>query len=347
VNRTVEGLTVTFLGGSGPIPMNFSISSAVHSPAYDPEVDDRSALRLEDRAAATTNSAAPNVYGFTSFDQAPEDRWFLRLDAEDNATLVRRNAAGQPQRYRVNAKGAPVLDANGDPIPDNAGKLLFDDERLSDAIVDVWWIFRYGYELAGPAGDPIPYWAHPAVDANAHYARPNGTVGNAAWQSQDSANAWVHADGVWMRNAAAGSGQLVDSSSLTWDDLSMHARVTLPRTAGAEAGLAACVSGPSDAYRLRIAVRQDLVSADAVLERLQGGGTTVLARRDAVPLTAGGAYDLVLESRSGGLRVRVDDIDLLRAEDQAPLPAGHVALWGSGSGARFGDVAVADLAGRP
>jgi hypothetical protein len=139
----------------------------------------------------------------------------------------------------------------------------------------------------------------------------------------------------------------VDGSPLTWDALSLRARTTLPATAGAQAGLLACVSGAGDAYRLRLAVRPDLVTVDAVLERLQGGAATELARRDGVPLGAGEGYELVLESRSGVLRTQVAGVDLLRAVDPAPLAAGHVGLWADGAGAAFGDVAVADLAGRP
>ena len=347
VNRRVEGLTVAFLGGSGLIPVDFAISSATHSPAYDPRTDDRTVLQMEDLTAAVTDPGAPDVYGFANFVQAPEDRWFLRLDVASNPALARRDGAGQPQRYRVDANGAPVLDGDGEPIPDNGGELLFDDERMAEAIVDVWWIFRYGYEIAGPAGDPIPFWAHPAVDAAARYAKADGTVGTAAWQPQDAANAWSRAGGVWTRTPAAGSGQLVDGSPLTWDALSLRARTTLPAAAGAQAGLAVCVSGAGDAYRLRLAVRADLASADAVLERLQGGAATELARRDGVPLGAGEGYELVLESRSGVLRAQVAGVDLLRATDPAPLAAGHIGLWAAGPGAAFGDVAVADLAGRP
>jgi hypothetical protein len=346
VNRGLEGLSVAFLGGRGPVPMEFSISSAAHSPNYDPRVDDRTTLALEASSAATTDPAAPNVYAFTNFGQAPEDRWFLRLVAEDNPSLARLDAGGQPHRFRVDADGAPVLDPNGDPIPDNGGKLLFDDERMAAAIVDVWWIFRYGYELAGPDGDPIPFWSHPGTEANAHYAKADGTVGNAGWQPQDSANAWQRAGGVWTRNAG-GSGQLIDGSPLTWDELLLRASVTLPGTAGAAAGLAICVSAPGEGYRLRVVVGNDLRSADTVLERVHGGNAAELARRDAMPIASGGSYAVTLESREGVLRATLDGVDLLRAVDPAPLPAGHVAVWGSGSGAAFGDVVVADLTGRP
>ena len=98
VNRQVEGITVAFLSASGPQPMTFAISSAAHSPAYDRAKDDRSALVLEPSAGATTDPSAPNVYGYTNFDQAPEDRWFLRLAADDNPSLAVTDGGGSRSR---------------------------------------------------------------------------------------------------------------------------------------------------------------------------------------------------------------------------------------------------------
>jgi hypothetical protein len=67
----------------------------------------------------------------------------------------------------VDVAGDLVLDSSGEPIPDAGGRFIFDGEKMADTIADVWWIFRYGYELAGEAGDPVPLWAHFALGPDA------------------------------------------------------------------------------------------------------------------------------------------------------------------------------------
>jgi Tc toxin complex TcA C-terminal TcB-binding domain len=336
VNRRVVGISIGVLGADGPQPMAFEISSGAHAPAF------------EASGTATTDASAPGVYAFTTFDQPPEDSWILRLRADDNPSLAVTDAAGQPQRFRVTANGSLARDSAGTPIPDPAGRLIFDDDVLAAAIVDVWWIFRYRYELDGVAGDPVPLWAHFERGPDARFAQAAGGVGSAAWTEEDAAGQWTHAQGAWRRSGAGG-GQLRDSAPMTWEDLRVSMIVEPPSTPGAEAGaLARYAQGANTGYRLRVRTTAASDAVDLVLERLDAGAVTEFARQDGVAVAPGVPHSLVLECRGDSLRGTLDDAVAVAAVDGgAHLGAGDVAMWGSGHGATFREVLVTDLAGRP
>jgi hypothetical protein len=348
VNQRISAVILAFLSEAGPQPMVFSISSGIHSPGYDPESDNRDTLQFEGSAVAVTDPAAPNVYAFTNFNQHPADRWFLRLLAEDNPALSVTDGGGNPQRFQVDPGGHLVLDSSGQPIADPAGRLIFDDERLAKALVDVWWVFRYRYELAGPCGHPVPFWAHFDTSPDGKFAQVDGTVGSAPWQMEDTAGAWSHVGGTWQRNGG-GSGFLRDGAPATWDDVELAVGVTLPAADGAEVGLISRYrsAGGGAAYRFRLISRAAAPQGvDVVIERIENGVSVELVRIDGISLPLGARQRIELVCRGGSLQGRIGGISVLETIDDVPLPAGDIGLWGAGSGAAFSQVILADLSGR-
>ena len=248
----------------------------------------------------------------------------------------------------MTAAGQLARDGAGRPIPDAAGRLIFDDGRLADAVADVWWIFRYSYALAGVAGDPVPLWAHFTRGPDARFARADGTVGAAAWQEEDMGGQWTFVLGGWRR-AGPGGGQLRDGAPGTWEQLRVAASVEPPPAAGAEIGiLARYAPGADTGYRLRLRTPPGAQALDMVLERLDAGAVTELARRDNIATPAGEPHVLSLECRDDGVHGTLDGAVAIAAVDPgAHLGAGDVGLWASGDGAVFRDLVLTDLAGRP
>ena len=57
---------------------------------------------------------------------------------------------------------------------------------------------------------------------------------------------------------------------------------------------------------------------------------------------------MVFECRGDHLRAHLDDVIRVSAQDQGTrLPAGDLGLWAAGDGARFQEVLLTDLSGRP
>ena len=221
-------------------------------------------------------------------------------------------------------------------------------------LVDLWWVFRYRYQLAGTPGDPVPFWSHFVRANEARFARADGTVGVTEWQDR----------GITLLGNGIRSGWAIPLTGAgPWADMRVQARVTLDPPGAIDAGIMArCqapVALPQSGYYLRVTATEGAAPGapgrvDAMLARFEGGNGTELARRDGIQLSLGAIYMLELRCQNQTVTASLGEIPLFSVRDEAPpLPPGGVALWargqfGGGIAAEGGfiNIVVSDLTGR-
>jgi hypothetical protein len=343
----------------GPIDLKPRLTSAAHSPAYNPTLDNRPALAWVPNAAAgetiVTDPSLPfPVMASQAFNgQNPEDLWFLELVADDNQALARTDAGGNPQRFRVDVNGELVLNPAGQPIADAAGRLIFDPAMLN-RLKDIWWVFRYTYELAGRCGDPVVLWSHFEEGAPARFAKPDHTIGQTPWSTIVLAGGgnWARAN-ARLRYQAAGASLAIPAAApnpFDWQDLELFAAVGLPPEDSREAGIVVRyseASGTRSYYRLRLINNPAAPGrVDIRLEKVRDTNVTPLAERAESGLGRGTDHQLSLFARGNRLQGFVDGVPLVAATD-GDLTSGAAGLYASGAGASCNHIWVTDLTGRP
>ena len=173
-NRGVEAISVAFVAKSGCTD-DLAISSAAHSPGYDPAEDDRGALTLEPSSGATTDPSVPGVVAFTTLTAARDPLVPLPGRRRQPGTC------GHRRGWRCAAPpGHPASwTATSGAHPDAGGRLIFDDDALAAAVADVWSISVAATSWRARRR-PNPFWAPFSRGRDARFAQP-GAVSAAAW----------------------------------------------------------------------------------------------------------------------------------------------------------------------
>ena len=175
INRTINGLVLSFVGENSLLSIKAYICSKVRSSDLDEAVSNPTAISWFPNTIESYEYLPeyPNLLVTGAFTQVPEDLWALRIDPENNPDL------SMPGTYEVDADDNIVFDNDGNPIPDPGGKPIFDENKIAN-IKDVWLILKYSYELSGECGDPIVFWAHFSrhfIKSHIYKNRPAPTIG--------------------------------------------------------------------------------------------------------------------------------------------------------------------------